>query len=185
MLSGGSSSWRWQSAVRSPAVRLCGFRPFAELGGFMSYWFNGADIYRRIAVFVDEILKGAKPGDLPVQQPAKFQLVIQPGDSEGDWPRRAAIAIGAERRGFLSSVYCLCQTAVRTQPVSPTRTLPVALPLASILPIMLLANISHIVKSPSGETLPSKTTSPLANEPPVNSARPLRTVNGRGMGENG
>jgi len=52
------------------------FRPFAEDGGFMSYWFDEADTYRRVAVFVDKILKGAKPADLPVEQPTKFQLII-------------------------------------------------------------------------------------------------------------
>src|SRR5262249_34528514 len=51
-------------------------RPFADDGGFMSYWFDEADTYRRVAVFVDKILRGAKPGDLPVEQPTKFRLII-------------------------------------------------------------------------------------------------------------
>jgi putative ABC transport system substrate-binding protein len=59
---------------RMPAASA--FRPFAEQGGLMSYWFAEADTYRRTAVFVDKILKGAKPGDLPVEQPTKFELVI-------------------------------------------------------------------------------------------------------------
>jgi ABC-type uncharacterized transport system substrate-binding protein len=59
---------------RLPAVST--FRPFAEEGGLMSYWVAEADIYRRTAVFVDKILKGAKPADLPVEQPTKFELVI-------------------------------------------------------------------------------------------------------------
>ena len=49
---------------------------YAESGGLMSYSANDADQYRRAAVFVDKILKGAKPADLPVEQPTKFEFVI-------------------------------------------------------------------------------------------------------------
>jgi putative tryptophan/tyrosine transport system substrate-binding protein len=59
---------------RLPAV--CVPRWFAEEGGLMSYCPKYADLYRQAAVYVDKILKGAQPAELPVQQPTKFELVI-------------------------------------------------------------------------------------------------------------
>jgi putative ABC transport system substrate-binding protein len=63
-------------AVGARLPTMYGLREYVEAGGLMSYGPNIPDLYRRAADFVDKILRGTKPGDLPVEQPIKFELVI-------------------------------------------------------------------------------------------------------------
>ncbi len=63
-------------AAKSRLPAVYPFRQIVDAGGLMSYGPNLPDLYRRAATYVAKILKGAKPGDLPVEQPTKFELVI-------------------------------------------------------------------------------------------------------------
>ena len=74
-------------AARSRLPAAYAVREIVEAGGFMSYGPSFLDLHRRAATFVDKILKGAKPADLPVEQPTKFELVIN---------LKAAKALGLE-----------------------------------------------------------------------------------------
>jgi putative ABC transport system substrate-binding protein len=64
----------WGMRERIPVMGE--FRPMAAAGALMTYGPNQVDLWRRSAAYVDKILKGAKPADLPVEQPTKFELVI-------------------------------------------------------------------------------------------------------------
>jgi putative ABC transport system substrate-binding protein len=63
-------------AIRNKLPSMYGGSGSVEMGGLMSYGPNATDLYRRAAVYVDKILKGAKPADLPVEQPTKFEFII-------------------------------------------------------------------------------------------------------------
>ena len=82
---------------RLPAVYP--FRFFAEIGGLMSYGTDLADDFRRAATYVDRILKGAKPSELPVAGPDQVRAGHQPQDRQGARPRRSADPARPRRRG--------------------------------------------------------------------------------------
>jgi putative ABC transport system substrate-binding protein len=63
-------------AARSRLPAVYSYRSYVDAGGLMSYGPELADLFRRAATYVDKILKGAKPGDLPVEQPTKFDFAI-------------------------------------------------------------------------------------------------------------
>ena len=64
----------WANVAR--LLTISGTRDFVEAGGLISYGPNYADLFRRAADYVDKILRGAKPGNLPIEQPTKFDLVV-------------------------------------------------------------------------------------------------------------
>ena len=74
-------------------------RYFVAGGGLISYGPDFVDQFRRAAGYVDRILRGEKPADLPVQAPTRYELVLQPEDRQGARPRCSGDAAGARRRG--------------------------------------------------------------------------------------
>src|SRR4030095_6524442 len=74
-----NNSYPTRIVVLAAKHKLPGMYPeiqFVNAGGLMSYGVNTVDLYRRAANYVDKILKGAKPADLPVEQPTKFEFII-------------------------------------------------------------------------------------------------------------
>src|SRR5262249_52154862 len=63
-------------AVKNRLPSIFDRSDFVEAGGLMSYGPNVSDVHRRAATYVDKVLRGANPGDLPVERPTKFELVI-------------------------------------------------------------------------------------------------------------
>jgi putative ABC transport system substrate-binding protein len=72
----GYRAWIVALAAKARLPAMYGFREFPDVGGLMSYGANFSALYRRSATYVDKILKGAKPADLPVEQPTRFEFVI-------------------------------------------------------------------------------------------------------------
>src|SRR5215831_10905078 len=70
-------------AARHRLPTIFGLTTFAEAGGLMAYGPNRPELWRRAATFVDKILRGAKPGELPVEQPVRFDLVINVRTAQG------------------------------------------------------------------------------------------------------
>jgi len=64
------------AAIRLKIPSISGYRGFADAGGLMSYGASLTELYRRGAMYVDRVFRGAKPADLPIEQPTKFELVI-------------------------------------------------------------------------------------------------------------
>ena len=78
---------------------MCPAREFATIGGLVAYGASVTDLYRRSAGYVDKILKGANPADLPVEQPTKFKLVVKSQDRQGPRPYDCGTVSAARRRG--------------------------------------------------------------------------------------
>ena len=86
-------------AVRSRLPTIYNIREFVEVGGLMSYGASLADQCRRAATYVDKILKGAKPADLPVEQPMKFEFIINLKDGQADRIDNSSQCAGAGGQG--------------------------------------------------------------------------------------
>ena len=74
-------------------------REFVEAGGLLSYGPSYPDLYYRAAGLIDRILKGARPGEMPVEQPTKLELVINLQDGQGAGRQPAAVPARRRRRG--------------------------------------------------------------------------------------
>src|SRR6476620_4693777 len=78
---------------------MYGYRDAVEIGGLMSYGPDFSDLWKRSIDYVDKVLRGAKPADIPVEQPTKFSLTVNLTTAKMLWSRNAAIAARPRRRG--------------------------------------------------------------------------------------
>jgi ABC-type uncharacterized transport system substrate-binding protein len=100
----------WALTARLPM--MYGFREAVEAGALMSYGANFSDLFRRAADYVDKILHGVKPRDIPVEQPTKFRPRHQSDDCQGARPYGAPHAARPRQRGDridYSLLRCLCR----------------------------------------------------------------------------
>jgi putative ABC transport system substrate-binding protein len=87
------------AAARNNVPAVYGLSESARDGGLLSYGVDQVDTFRRAASYVDRILRGEKPGDLPVQFPTKFEMVVKPQGRHGARPCNTPIDNAARRRG--------------------------------------------------------------------------------------
>src|SRR4029077_11396228 len=112
-------------AIKSRLPTMHGIKEFIVVGGLMSYGAHIADLFRRSARYVDRILKGEKPADMPVEQPTKFEFVINLKTAKTlglDVPATLlarADEVIEEPRGFVHHVRCTCSGLLLAQMRSP------------------------------------------------------------------
>jgi len=71
-----NSAWIMRAALGYALPTMVADRDMVEDGGLVSYTYSGAERERRVAYFIDKVLRGARPADLPIEQPTKFELII-------------------------------------------------------------------------------------------------------------
>ena len=84
-------------AIKHKLPSMFGVREYVEAGGLMSYGESFRDFFRRTASYVDKIIKGAKPGDLPIEQPNRFYLTINKKNREGTRHKNSRVPAAAHR----------------------------------------------------------------------------------------